>query len=74
MEALDRITGLDHEEEIEQRRGYTWPGRAGGSVLHGGPCCHLQEEKVVTAKLFSLHPVANLVNVPKFEKDVTPLT
>ena len=41
-----------------------------GSVLHGESCCHLQEEKVVTAKAFSLRPVANPVNVSKSEKDV----
>ncbi len=42
-------------------------------MLHGVPCCHLQEEKVVTAKAFSLRPVANPVNVSKFEKEVPPI-
>jgi hypothetical protein len=35
---------------------------------------HLQKEKAVTAKTFSLRPVANSVNVSKSEEDVPPLT
>ena len=34
---------------------------------------HLQKEKAVIAKAFSLRPVANPVNVPNYEDDVPPL-
>ena len=33
----NRITWLDHEEEIELRGGRIWPAHTVGSVLRGGP-------------------------------------
>jgi hypothetical protein len=35
---------------------------------------HLQKEKAVTAKTFTLRHVTNPVNVPKSEEDASPLT
>ena len=54
MGALDRITWLNREEEIERRRGYTWLGYTVGSVSTKDHGQHLQNKLAVPANFVIL--------------------